>query len=306
MTAPGRRTDVPVEPEAARAALDRVLASETFAHTDRLSRFLRFTVEQTLDGQAEHLKEYVLGVEVFDRPGTFDPRIDSIVRVEARRLRSKLAEYYDAEGASDPVVIRLRKGSYVPQFEPGNGGHPLSTAQFESAPSSSPRGPVSRSGRLAGGALALGVLVLAALGAWLVANRRATPAAPQTSVAVLPFAHFSTDSAQQAIADRVTDGIISELARVPALAVRSRTSIMRYRDPRRPLREIARELDADVVMEGRVSFAGNQVRLEARLVSARSDSKIWVDDFVGSADDLPALERQVARAAAAALANRRR
>jgi len=104
-------------PDEVRAALERVLASSSFASTNRLSRFLRFVVERTLAGQAERLKEYVIGVEVFDRNERYDPRIDSIVRVEAGRLRAKLDEYYRGAGGGDLVAIRLEKGGYAPYFE---------------------------------------------------------------------------------------------------------------------------------------------------------------------------------------------
>lgn len=94
--------------------LDKVLASSTFIRSKRLGRFLRFTVEQCLDGRQNSLKEYLVGVEVFNKLETFDPRIDSIVRVEARRLRSKLERYYQTEGREDQIIIQFRKGSYVP------------------------------------------------------------------------------------------------------------------------------------------------------------------------------------------------
>ncbi len=81
-----------------------------------MQRFLSFVVERTLAGQAADLKEYTIGVEVFDRPADYDPRIDSIVRVEARRLRRKLREYYAGPGAKNSIVISLPEGSYVPQF----------------------------------------------------------------------------------------------------------------------------------------------------------------------------------------------
>ena len=96
--------------------LDKVLSSATFIRSKRLGRFLRFTVEQCLDGRQNSLKEYLVGVEVFNKLETFDPRIDSIVRVEARRLRSKLERYYQTEGREDQVVIQFRKGSYVPML----------------------------------------------------------------------------------------------------------------------------------------------------------------------------------------------
>ena len=92
----------------------RILSSATFIRSKRLGRFLRFTVEQCLEGRQNSLKEYLVGVEVFNKLETFDPRIDSIVRVEARRLRSKLERYYQTEGREDQVVIQFRKGSYVP------------------------------------------------------------------------------------------------------------------------------------------------------------------------------------------------
>ena len=81
-----------------------------------MCRFLRFVVDRELAGRGRELKEYTLGTEVFDRDPAYDPRIDPIVRVEARRLRSKLREYYSGSGATDAIVIELPKGSYVPQF----------------------------------------------------------------------------------------------------------------------------------------------------------------------------------------------
>lgn len=98
------------------AELEKILTSGTFVRSKRLGRFLRFTVEQCLDGRQNSLKEYLVGVEVFNKLESFDPRIDSIVRVEARRLRSKLERYYQTEGKDDEVVIHFRKGSYVPQL----------------------------------------------------------------------------------------------------------------------------------------------------------------------------------------------
>ncbi len=99
-----------------RAAADRVLAAASFRRSGRLSRFLRFVVDSALEGRPERLKEYVLGIEVYQRGADFDPRIDSTVRVEAARLRAKLREYYETEGRDDPVRIELPKGAYAPVF----------------------------------------------------------------------------------------------------------------------------------------------------------------------------------------------
>src|SRR5438552_9274283 len=103
--------------ESIQAQLEKILASSAFAGAERSSRFLRFTVAQTIEGRGEQIKEYLVGLEVFDRKQSYDPRTDPIVRVEAGRLRTKLREYYETEGRDDPVLISYRKGSYVPAFQ---------------------------------------------------------------------------------------------------------------------------------------------------------------------------------------------
>lgn len=97
--------------------LERMLQSSVFRGAARSSTLLRFLVEQTLAGHADRLKDYTLGAEALGRGDAFDPRTDPIARVEASRLRSRLELYYATEGASDPVVITLRKGGYVPVFD---------------------------------------------------------------------------------------------------------------------------------------------------------------------------------------------
>ena len=100
-----------------RQQLSRMLDSSTFVQSEKLSRFLRFVVEHVIDGNPGSLKEYVIGVEVYDRKPPYHPSLDSIVRTEARRLRGKLKEYYQGEGQEDPVYIYLRPGSYIPVFQ---------------------------------------------------------------------------------------------------------------------------------------------------------------------------------------------
>ena len=99
-----------------RSQLENVLASELFSRSERLSAFLRFVVEETLDGRGETLKEPVLAHQLYGKDADFDGASNPIVRVDARRLRDKLREYY-ADATADPVVISLPKGSYVPAFE---------------------------------------------------------------------------------------------------------------------------------------------------------------------------------------------
>jgi len=107
-----------------KSELEQILRSRAFIQSHRIRRFLQFIVQESLLGQPHRLKEYLIGIEVFDRREIFDPRVDSIVRVEARRLRSKLEDYYRLEGKDDQVQIVLRKGSYVPTFEYRSAGPP--------------------------------------------------------------------------------------------------------------------------------------------------------------------------------------
>jgi len=104
-------------PEQICAQVNKVLANKLFTRSIRLCRFLRFSVEQTLAGNGGQLKEQIIGVEVFDRKPDYDPRIDPIVRVEARRLRAKLKAYYTSPGRGDQVMIVLPKGAYLPSFK---------------------------------------------------------------------------------------------------------------------------------------------------------------------------------------------
>ena len=107
-----------------RSHLEKILSSAGFAHSQRMSRFLRFAVEQTMQGRGDKIKEYLVGVEVFDKEPSYDPQIDPIVRVEARRLRSKLKRYYETDGREDALRIDFPKGSYVPVFQERNSADP--------------------------------------------------------------------------------------------------------------------------------------------------------------------------------------
>src|SRR5919108_5691889 len=96
--------------------LEKVLQSRALQNSESLKAFLRFVVNKTVDNQEALLKEYTIATEVFGRDSDYDPRIDSVVRVQAGRLRTKLQEYYTTEGKGDPVIIDLPKGHYHPVF----------------------------------------------------------------------------------------------------------------------------------------------------------------------------------------------
>ncbi|MGI8743495.1 MAG: tetratricopeptide repeat protein [Bryobacteraceae bacterium] len=148
---------------AALPQLEKVLASKSFAGSSRLSRFLRYVVEQTIEGHAASLKEYKLGLEVFDLSEDFDPRVDAVVRVEARQVRFKLADYYAGPGTHDEIVISLPKGGYAARFErraaeppvQANRQEPAAAGQESVAPAFAPSGIRSRRVRVLGAVLVL-------------------------------------------------------------------------------------------------------------------------------------------------------
>ncbi len=94
--------------------VERITASEVFRRADRQCRFLRYIVDHSLAGTTDRLKGYTIGLDVFDRDPSFDPNLDSIVRVEAGRLRTKLRDFYQDTGRVDPILIDLPRGSYAP------------------------------------------------------------------------------------------------------------------------------------------------------------------------------------------------
>ena len=135
------------------------------------------------------------------------------------------------------------------------------------------------------------------LAAWLVHRRSQMP--PIRSLAVLPLANLSGDPNQEYFAEGMTDELITELASIPNLRVVSRTSVMQEKGASKTLRQIARELDVDAVVEGSVAREGDRVRVTAQLIDARADKHLWAQSFEDRATDVLALQDSVAREIAA-------
>ena len=122
-----------ISAEDVREQLQRILASSPFLNARRASQFLRFVVEGTLAGE-DGFKEYLIGIEVFERPQDYDPKDDPVVRIEAGRLRKKLAEFYAGPGVNDPILIELPKGGYAPVFRERPAGVELEKVEVEASP----------------------------------------------------------------------------------------------------------------------------------------------------------------------------
>jgi Tol biopolymer transport system component len=152
--------------QAARQQLERVLASPGFARNERLARFLKFVVEQHLEGRDGEIKESVIALEVFGRGPDHDPKQDSIVRTEAARLRARLGEYYLGTGKNDGWVIELPKGGYAPVFRQAYPGMTTLGAAANSPPPEVPVKPRIRGWLIA--SIAMAVLAIGAVAIWFI------------------------------------------------------------------------------------------------------------------------------------------
>ncbi|MGH9629562.1 MAG: hypothetical protein ACRD7E_14700 [Bryobacteraceae bacterium] len=273
-------------PSSVKAQLDRILSSESFAGSDQLKRFLKVTVERTLAGDTGQLKEYTLGIDVFNRPEDYDPKVDPIVRVQARRVRAKLEEYYRREGRDDSTLIHLPKGGYVPVFEEMPERQPKAHKGIKAVPAYA----------WAVAALFVSLIAAAAL-AWYA---KPVPPSP-LAIAVLPLENLTGDPGRQFLADKLTEGLITELAKNPKLQVRSRTSAMQYRQARKSLPEIARALNVSTIVEGGFASDGERGLIKIRAVHAAADRKIWAQSYECSYDELSAVQSDIARSVAAAI-----
>src|ERR1035438_4884658 len=116
------------------AQVDRLIQSKTFETSEVHRKLLHYLAEKSLNGEADRLKEYTIGLEAFGKPPTYDPKHDSIVRLQVGRLRQKLTSYYQSEAPGDPVVVTLPKGAFKLCFEPA-----VATAAAVPLPVSKPR-----------------------------------------------------------------------------------------------------------------------------------------------------------------------
>jgi hypothetical protein len=112
------REDIRPEPSAAqiKRQMEMILGADRFRQAKSLEKFLRYVVARKLDGAENELKEYTIGLDVFQRGADYDPRRDAVVRVQANVLRKRMASYYEEEGAGDELIIEMPKGHYVPRF----------------------------------------------------------------------------------------------------------------------------------------------------------------------------------------------
>lgn len=262
---------------------DRILASDTFRSSQRISDFLDYLVTEALGDGAPKLKEFAIGVAVFGRDETFDPRIDSVVRVEAGRLRTKLLGYYVEAGAGDPVRISVPKGGYAPQFE-----------LVEPAVPAKPADGKTRAGTPRRALLFTAAAVVAVVA--LVFFRQGIIDVDQTaqqSIAVLPLRDWS-DNPDDYFSEAMTDVLISTLSQSADLRVTAMSSVMGYKDAILESSEIAAQLGVDRIVEGTVYRDADQVRITASLIDPAAGRNVWSNTYDKPMTNVVSLQQEVA------------
>ena len=232
-----------IPPDEVLGALDAVVRSAPFSKAKRPARFLRYLVETSLRGEGTSLKESVLGTDVFERPATWDPRLDPVVRQEAARLRKRLANYYESSGADAEVRIELPVGGYVPQFRRRSVEPEPVVVETPAAAT-----PVLARRRTLWPYVAAAILcVAAALLIWRALSSHDSVA----SIAVLPFTDLTADASTQYFADGLTDEITDSLARLKTLRVIARSSAFQFKGKTVDIREAGKLLHVGYLLDPR-------------------------------------------------------
>ena len=288
--------------QAIRSTLERLLGTQHFSASSRRGQLLRYLVEHTLKGDADKINEYAIGLDVFQKPTSFDPRIESLVRTEFSRLRQRLKDYYAEGGRRDAIVIDFPPRSYVASFTFRDASKLRETTAFpDPAPALELAPPSARRARRLWLIGAIAVTCVAAVAAIMLWNHHASLAAakqpikePIQAIVVLPFENYSPDHQDDYIADGITEELTNDLAQWRELRVVARTSAFAFKGKGEDIRTIGQQLNADTVLEGSFTRDGNRVRITAQLNRATDGYHLWSHSYETQSNDMLAMQDEVA------------
>jgi TolB-like protein/tetratricopeptide (TPR) repeat protein len=298
--------------DAIRTELEKILASRTFRSAQGQKRFLRYAVEEAIAGRGNLIKEYMIGTEALGRRESFDPRLDPIVRTQARKLRARLTKYYETEGVDDPLRIEFPKGSYAPTFHEADSSGPVQNAQLVEAQTPTPIDPPAESHPPLEAAIppdisieldwkiaAIAFAVLALVGSVALyfsisGSRGSVATSDRPSVAVLPFTNLGDNSEDEFLSDGLTEDLINSLAQVPGLQVVARTSAFRFKGKTSDLRDVGQKLNVRTVLVGSVRRSANHVRVTVQLNSASDGYHLWTGSYDRVSNDVRTVQWEIA------------
>ena len=224
--------------------LDRILSSKSFVRSPILSRFLRFIVEKTLDGQENQIKEYSVGTAVLFKPQGFNPQTDPAVRIHAIRLRKLLNEYYNDVHWNGSVRIFIQKGSYTPVFSAG--GKPASLTTDHETETKTMFGDD-----------------------WLV-----------ESICVVPFNGYILNKDLDFSVDGFCGFLSQKLSLFQDIKVKSYYSVTKYLDDGGIIEQLGTDLDVTYYLTGSIRIDENEIGISVQLIHAKSNYFIWSHDFI--------------------------
>lgn len=263
-----RLTEARASRSAIQQQLRRVLESDSFRQSRRMTDLLQFIVSETLAGNEYRLKEYVIAVEVFGRDESFDPRTNALVRVEASRLRHRLNEFSLGPGRNDPIHIALPAGSYVPQL---TRARIAAKASDKSSSVTVPQCEVS----------------LARL--------------DMPSLAVLPFTFLGDDQPRRSLVDAISEDLVVALSRIRWLLVTASSSTCTYKGRPVDVKRVGREMEVRYVLAGSARQGSKRTGIFAELVEAETGNVLWARRYDQVLNDVLELQEEVAETIAAAV-----
>lgn len=221
--------------------LNKILTSNVFSRSFVLSGFLKFIVEETLEGNTEGLKEYTIAVNALGKPSDFNPQIDAIVRIHAGRLRRLLNVYYQGPGISDTIKIELVKGTYVPVFR----AHLLIK-------------PVTQS----------------------TENKESTPLLrSKLTIAILPFRNLCPDGDYQFFVDGFGEELTRILSNYQDIDVIAHHSTRQYVENPEDIRVIGYNLGVHYLITGSVIRSSKEIRVNVALIKAINGMQVWSQNY---------------------------
>jgi len=287
---------MPIAESEIRAELARILESKEFSRTKRVGSFLRFIVEETLADRGDRLKAFTIAHEVYGRDETFDSRTDTIVRVEAGRLRHRLSDYYQAEGRNDPVLIELPKGGYTPRFTSNEGAASKTAIHAQASDATlvaSPRRNLSKIG------VVLVLTIIVALSAWIFLPKDKQTALNSSDViidnptqssklflAVLPLTTLADDPVEDRLAAGLVEAIVTDMAKLSGLSVMAHASLLNLDERSVNLSTIRQDFGATHALRGSLERKDDLIRVNVQLVDLDNKTTIWADRLDGKVQNI--------------------
>ncbi len=243
-TVPGAK----LSKEAIYQQLERILLDPLFINSLILRKFLSFIVDQVVQGNEHQLKEYTIAINVLDKPTSFKPQDNSIVRIHAGRLRRALHHYYDTKEIPEPIYISVPLGSYVPIISPGNNNvHGYLSNDDENARGENTKVPIDRS----------------------------------AVVAVIPFRHLQNNELESLLAEGLGEQLSTSLMEFKKFSVIAYYTMRTICDRITDIGTIASVLGAQYIIAGTIQSQCDRFRIHIQMIHALTNQQVWSSMYEG-------------------------